>query len=189
MFHVWLHILMSGMMAVSLMVSSPDPSPSRISPLDNMIRHIDNPESLSSYLSENFTFEEDSDLFGTVDYWQEPLEFWNLKKGDCEDYALFTQYVLQQKGMEAYLVSFYDRKSYAHTVTVFREENAYSVFNEDRLFRTHSKSLEEALSDVHPGWVWGAIASKRGRRGWLEQRIENTYRTPSPREGLTGMSV
>lgn len=43
----------------------------------------------------------DEELFGKRDYWQPPEEFERRKKGDCEDFALWTWRQLLQMGYEA----------------------------------------------------------------------------------------
>jgi hypothetical protein len=43
----------------------------------------------------------DSELFGKHDYWQPPEEFEKRKKGDCEDFALWTWRQLLSMGYEA----------------------------------------------------------------------------------------
>lgn len=141
------------------------------SPFDGMIQNIDTVDSLADFMHENFSFESDEVLFGEIDYWQNPGEFWMRKRGDCEDYALFTHYVLEKKGIESYLVSIYGKNAYAHTVTIFREGSGFNVFNEDRLYRYQSNSIEDALSEVNPDWIWGAIASEKAKRGWLEEKL------------------
>jgi hypothetical protein len=43
----------------------------------------------------------DQELFGKPDYWQPPEEFENRKKGDCEDFALWTWRQLLNMGYDA----------------------------------------------------------------------------------------
>ena len=120
----------------------------------------------------NFRFTDDESLFGTEDYWQSPEEFWRLRAGDCEDYALLAQYVLTRLGYESYVVSLYDDQLYAHTIAVFRDENGFQVMNEDRLYEFDSGNLEDALSLTYPGWSWGAVAELRNTRGWMIQKLQ-----------------
>jgi len=46
----------------------------------------------------------DNELFGKDDYWQPPEEFEKRKKGDCEDFALWTWRQLLNMGYEARFV-------------------------------------------------------------------------------------
>jgi hypothetical protein len=47
----------------------------------------------------------DPDLFRESDFWQHPLTFEQLRKGDCEDYALWAWRKLVEMGLEAELVA------------------------------------------------------------------------------------
>ena len=49
-------------------------------------------------------YKKDSDLFGRPDVWQHPVEFEKLKKGDCDDHALWAWRKLTELGLEAQLV-------------------------------------------------------------------------------------
>lgn len=130
-------------------------------------------KSLAGYMKKNFEFVDDYTLFGEIDYWQSPEEFWTSRRGDCEDYALFTQSILESQGIESYVVSFYDNTGYGHTVTVIRDGDTYNVMNEDRFYEYKAATIEEALTKVHPTWVWGGIAEKRETRGWMLQKLTN----------------
>ncbi|MBN1688836.1 MAG: transglutaminase-like cysteine peptidase [Candidatus Omnitrophica bacterium] len=145
-------------------------------PLENTLESIQNPQDLVQLMRDHFKFVDDYDLFGTLDYWQSPEEFWASKTGDCEDYALFAKFVLEKKGMEAFVVSLYGPHGYGHTITLYREKERFNVINEDRLYQYESKTVEEALSRVNPQWTWGAFAEQKGTRGWPLRTIKNpTY--------------
>ena len=47
----------------------------------------------------------DPDLFNETDFWQHPLTFERMRKGDCEDYALWAWRKLVEMGFEAELVA------------------------------------------------------------------------------------
>lgn len=164
---------------VCLLLLTPGPAPGQsFSPLtmsfQDALFSIRTPQDMIHLMKEEFRFEEDWSLFGTEDYWQDPEEFWRLKSGDCEDYALFSQYILQRLGYESYVVSLYGEFGYAHTVNVFLTDTGYNVINEDRLYEYGAPTLEEALSRVNSGWIWGAIAERRQTRGWMVQSLLNT---------------
>jgi hypothetical protein len=50
-------------------------------------------------------YKKDVDLFGRKDVWQHPVAFEELRKGDCEDHALWAWRKLVEIGLEAQLVS------------------------------------------------------------------------------------
>jgi predicted transglutaminase-like cysteine proteinase len=124
-------------------------------------------------MKENFKFEEDKKLFGIEDYWQSPEEFWGRRTGDCEDYALFAKQVLEQHGIESYVVSFYGPRGYAHTIVIYRDGDRYDVINEDRLKRYQAETVEEALSKVYSDWSWGAVAQEHNHQGWMVFKLQN----------------
>ena len=130
------------------------------------------PEALSAFLKKEMVFREDREIFGRSDYWQPPEEFLRRRQGDCEDYALLTQAVLERQGKEALVFSLYG-PGYAHTVCFFREGGRYHIFNQDKVIRCSAASLEEAASFLCPHWEWGAIARRFGRLGRSLRRVQN----------------
>ena len=131
------------------------------------------PKDLAKFMKENFRFVEDARLFRQEDYWQSPEEFWKRRAGDCEDYALFSQYVLSLQGKESFVVSFYDATGYGHTVTLVLDEGRYDVMNEDRFYRYRAGTIEEALTRIHPVWTWAAVAVRKNTRGEMVRRMIN----------------
>lgn len=143
------------------------------------IQRLSTPRELARFLAKNFDFVEDQKLFGLIDHWQTPEQFWQRRAGDCEDYALFSKRVLERMGREAWVISFYGEGGFAHTVTLFKEKGFYNVMNEDRLHEFRAKTIEEALSLVHADWLWGAVAERRGGRGWPLRRMLNPQHHPA----------
>lgn len=137
---------------------------------------LTSPKAISKFIKTNFEFVEDRQLFGQVDYWQSPKEFWERKAGDCEDFALLAESLLKSIGYEAHTVSIYGPDGYAHTVAIFKDANRYHVMNEGRLYRFRAKSLPQAISRIHHNWTWAAIAEQKGTRGWLKEKIINPAR-------------
>ncbi|HTL48097.1 MAG TPA: transglutaminase-like domain-containing protein [Verrucomicrobiae bacterium] len=131
------------------------------------------PKDLARFMRKNFRFQDDARIFRQEDYWQSPEEFWRRKTGDCEDYALFSQYVLSLQGKEAFVVSLYDITGYGHTVTLFKEDGRYNVMNEDRFYAYRSPTIEEALTRIHPLWTWAAVAVRNNTRGEMVRRLDN----------------
>ena len=140
-------------------------------PLDQAILQITGPESLTGFMQKEFRFQEDENLFHEEDHWQSPEEFWQKKSGDCEDYALFAQYVLKKLGYEVQVVSFYDEFGSGHTVALYQDHGAYNIIDKDQLLFYKTKTIEESVTQLYPEWMWGAIAEQRGSRGWLIQEL------------------
>ena len=144
--------------------------------LEDILSSVKTPEDLVQLMKKEFKYVEDDRLLGQNDYWQSPEELWKHKAGDCEDFALFAQYVLKKQGFETQVVSLYGAGGYGHTVAIFKRNGKYHVMNEDRLSYYNASSLEEALTRVNPSWIWASIAARRGGRGWSLREIRN----PSP---------
>ena len=137
------------------------------------VQDIKTPKELSKFLKKKFQFVLDENQFDSVDYWQSPEEFWKRKKGDCEDYALFSKAILEKLGYQAHIISLYGGNGYAHTVTIFKDETGWNVMNEDRLYRYEASTLEEAVTRIFPDWTWASIAKLQGTRGWLVRELHN----------------
>jgi len=146
--------------------------------LADALSPIKTPEALVQLMKKEFKYVEDERLLGQNDHWQSPEELWKRKAGDCEDFALFAQYVLKKQGFETQVVSLYGAGGYGHTVAVFKKNGKYHVVNEDRLSYYNASSLEEALTRVNPGWIWASIATRRGGRGWSLREIRNPFPAP-----------
>lgn len=68
----------------------------------------------------------DSDLFREADFWQHPCTFEQLRRGDCEDFALWTWRRLVELGYDADLVAgrcSWWRGEGGHTWVLFRDRD------------------------------------------------------------------
>ena len=144
------------------------------SALEAILRSHPTPEAVAHFLRQNITSAEDSRLFGRAEYWQTPEEMLLRRKGDCEDYAILTQALLERLGFEAFVFSLYGERGYAHTVTVFKEKGHHHVINQDRLIRLKARTLEEVASWMYPDWTWGAVVTQRGHQGRIVREIFKT---------------
>lgn len=165
----WGKILSSGLLGVVFCLAaapqvSSDPGRAN-NPLDSIAQAYPTPERLAAFLHQNVIFQDDLRLFGQIDYWQAPEEMIARRQGDCEDYALLAQDLLNRQGTEAFVFSLYGEAGYAHTVCVFMEGGRYSVMNQDRLMRLQAGSLEELAGRLYPRWNWAAVAERREHRG------------------------
>jgi len=61
-------------------------------------------DEIVAWLSE-CTYARDPDLFHEADYWQHPLTFEQLRRGDCEDFALWAWRKLVKLGRDAEFVA------------------------------------------------------------------------------------
>jgi len=131
------------------------------------LRDIHTPKDLSKFMNKNFKFVEDRDNFNNVEYWQSPEEMLKNKRGDCEDFAIFTQAILKELGIESQVVSIYGKNRFAHTVAVFKQDGKYRVFNDGRLYRYDTDKIEEVLTKISETWIWAAYTERKNNRGWM----------------------
>lgn len=148
--------------------------------LETMSQTYTTPQSLTRFLREAITLITDQELFGDPDYWQAPEEFLSRRAGDCEDYALLAQAVLQRQGIEAHVFSLFGTNGYAHTVCVFREAGRWDVINQDVIQRYHAVTLAEVADQLYAQWTYGALAQRTGTRGVPRHIIRNSHRTVAP---------
>ncbi len=141
--------------------------------LEQAIASVSTPKELAALMKKEFRFEEDQKLFREADHWQSPEEIWNLKAGDCEDYAVFARYVLRKHGIEAEIVSLYGAEGYAHTVVIFKDKDHFRVFNQHKLERFRTKSIKGVLGKLYPQWTWAAIAEPKAARGHIREIFFN----------------
>ena len=67
----------------------------KLSPKFNYtVYKLNNPKKLVRYNWWHFVEMSDNEQFA-IDYWQEPIEFFNNKHGDCDDFAIWNWYVLK----------------------------------------------------------------------------------------------
>lgn len=88
---------------------------------------------------------DDRVLFNETDFWQHPRTFEHLRRGDCEDHALWAWRKLVELGVDAELVSgrqLTDDNLTGHVWVMFTRGN------ETVLFETVAKSREQMLRPV-----------------------------------------
>jgi hypothetical protein len=168
--------LCAGLIILTIAVQSPAWSQAQnlaILRLSPVLEGIDSPKNLSKFMRKNFKFVEDRDNFGKVDYWQSPEQMLQLKKGDCEDFALFADAILKELGFESEVISIYGTNQYAHTVAAFKQDGKWRIFNDGKLYKYDTDTLEESVSKVYAEWTWAAFTEKKKSRGWLKKIFYN----------------
>ena len=142
--------------------------------LNQLAQTYSTPKAVAKFLSQDFTFQRDEELFGEEDHWQAPEEFAVRKTGDCEDYALLASALLRRNGVDSFVFSILGEEGYAHTVAVFVDEKGrYDVINQGELRNYRAKSLEALASAINPGWTFAAIGELEGTRGRIVRALHN----------------
>lgn len=132
--------------------------------LQDIAFRISSPDKIANYLWKNFKFESDRSIFGQEDYWQTPNEFLSRGKGDCEDFAVFAQYLLKQRGISSFILNIYGRGE-GHTVCVFKENGKYQAIDGTKVFQVDANSLQELSEKIDPFWEKAAIVSPTANHG------------------------
>lgn len=145
-------------------------APQTLSTIDLIAQQIKTPESLASFMSEHFRYEDDERLFGEEDYWQTPEEMLNKKIGDCEDFALFAKQILEKNGYETVIFSVYQEDK-AHAVAVFRNGNSWGIFDLDDYRSMEGSSLRDLGDKVDPKWTHLGIMRQVGNQGLISRKF------------------
>jgi hypothetical protein len=106
-----------------------------------VVHQLATPEKTLQYMTDTFIF---TYHFGLISYPAE--EFFQIRKGDCKDYAKFFSYVLDQHGYYAEIVSI-RYSGHGHSVTIFKDDDGQLKYqSSDKMngFRNVS-SLDDLL--------------------------------------------
>jgi hypothetical protein len=96
----------------------------------------------------------DPDLFHEADFWQHPLTFEHLRKGDCEDFSLWAWRKLVEMGYDAELVAgrclHAGEPACCHTWILFRNDDRSFLF--DPVVRERTRMIC-ALDEVRAAYL------------------------------------
>lgn len=133
---------------------------------DKTIASISTPKQLEYWLWKNVTYKSDMEIHGKNEYWQNPQETFNLRSGDCEDFALFARYVLIKLGHETKFIGYHfmkERKRYGHAICVFNNKDNLAFFSNMYMWVTEFKGelskeniikFLESRVDVTDVWIY-----------------------------------
>lgn len=116
---------------------------------------INTPKEYARWLWNNIFYRSDKKIYGINDYWQTPEETLKLGTGDCEDYAILSQFILKKLGYkEVYIIVIAEKKKKStHAVCVFKEhDKTYSVFDNNSYERIRQPSVKKAITYLYPYW-------------------------------------
>ena len=117
----------------------------------------------------------DRDLFQETDFWQHPRTFEQLRKGDCEDHALWAWRKLVELGFDAELVTGEavrdDGSAISHVWVLFTHEGVAHLLETTAGTR---EAMMRPVSEVRARYVphWGITGQleSRGYAGYLARR-------------------
>jgi hypothetical protein len=127
----------------------------------------------------------DPQLFHERDYWQHPRTFEQLKRGDCEDFALWAWRKLVELGYDADLVfgrcAPLDPSGSGHAWVIFRREGVTHVMEPaDARHEDWVRPLDEVRNSYIPHF---GVTGRRERytfSGWLISLSQGWGEGPAP---------
>ena len=123
---------------------------------------INNPETLSIWLINNFTYQAEED---DEDYWKTPEETIKDKGGDCEDLALLANKILSNLGYETkVIVVYFKKKKSAHAICLMTKCNKYTFFSNQYYFSKQFDNIYALLENNYPNWYSYHTIYQDGRR-------------------------
>lgn len=172
--HRWVALVMGGWLMCGASVAAASDS----LVLDQLAHQYTTPDAIASFLTSGFAFDSDEALFGEADHWQQPVEFLDRRKGDCEDYAMLARELLRRNWIKAEVFSIYGAEGFAHTVCIFLDSHGlYNVIDQGTLLVVEAETLQEVASALCPNWTTSGITHPNGTRGQFVSRLENRGRS------------
>ncbi len=111
--------------------------------------YVTTPAQLSQWFTAEFKYETEM-----PDYWQSAEETVDLKKGDCEDFAILAQVALEQSNIPSQIVviNFKGLPNQAHAVCIFKTGDFYSFISNQQLIQTNASTISAAMQEQYPDW-------------------------------------
>ena len=121
------------------------------------------------YLSDRIQFPD------SFDHYQSPKDFMKNRKGDCDDFAITSYYILKKLGYETQMYSLKLPEG-GHAITVFKQEGVYNIFSNQYIYYTLETDPIKAINFIYSEWsiickfipikygdisIWHTIISKR----------------------------
>jgi len=109
---------------------------------------ITTPEQLAQWFLTDFRYETEM-----PDTWQNASETLEIKKGDCEDFAILAQDMLNKMGIQSdILIIKFTGLNQQHAICIFKEGDNYSFISNQELIRTGAATLKEAIQEQYSDW-------------------------------------
>ncbi|MEK6939390.1 MAG: transglutaminase-like domain-containing protein [Nanoarchaeota archaeon] len=128
--------------------------------LPSSVKQISRPEEAQQWLEAVLTYEHDDKLYGEDDFWAPCALTYQLKKGDCEDYAICAAALLDNDIQQGYLIVIYKpprpendkTPDSAHAVFAYKVNDRWGILSNGRseyrapTFSTLYEALRDSLS-------------------------------------------
>lgn len=125
-------------------------------------------ESIINFAND-FTYVSDKKLFGKVDHWQTPSEFFATKKGDCEDIHLFiSDAIYRALGLESYLIVAWRFSRFplteSHAMSIYKRNGQYYLVNYREVTPMSSLKDKSAIKEEGFSYIGGIWQMPNGRK-------------------------
>jgi len=118
------------------------------------------------------------------DFMQDPIDTYNVGKGDCEDYAAIAQDWLTAAGFEAKIIGYFGSgKRTGHVICAVREQNGWSCLANDVYVRGYS-SIKDMVNKIKPDWTAYYELALDKRHGSGMRIFNEVYRNNASRDEL-----
>jgi hypothetical protein len=130
-------------------------------------------------------YESDMAVFNEEDFWQHPVTFEKLKRGDCEDFALWSWRKLLELGIDArlYVGRYAGSPNGGHAWVIFKKDGKFFLFDpvirDDRIIRP----LEECRDNFEPWFIISKTHAK-ALAGFLHRGREERMLKRALKKGL-----
>ena len=102
--------------------------------MEQVVRRFATPKRINDFMQVCFDYVPDEEHHGIDEHWQEPYTTLGLKKGDCEDYAVFAWHVLSRHDFEAHVFAAFTEDD-GHAVCLVEERRVYFTLSNDGITR------------------------------------------------------
>lgn len=136
-------------------------------------RSIQKPEDIEAwYEREHFYYQAEKN-----DYWKTPEETIRGKGGDCEDFAILTNYILKDLGYESHILIFFGINKinnkisfYGHAICIFHDSNGWYIYDNMTYMKWKFDKPTDYLNFVYKGWY----------KAYLTTSTDNRYKSFRP---------
>jgi hypothetical protein len=110
------------------------------------------------------------------EYWKSPIETIKDRGGDCEDFAVLVQDILQKKGTEAKILGiFYEKQKSGHAIVVWKNNKGYlEFFSNNVYYASEFNNIFQIVDAYYPkGWQYFRVCNRFKHYGICGKRIHN----------------
>ncbi|MBA7591284.1 hypothetical protein ES708_33436 [subsurface metagenome] len=93
-----------------------------------LVQELDTPRKICQYMTDNFIYEQH--ILNILN----PYQLYIKRKGDCDDFANFAQFIANYHNYKTYLVEIcYSNYPYKHYIVIY-EENGFYNFSDNQIY-------------------------------------------------------